>query len=536
VSKRIRQSRRRLLEAEIRRVPPARGAISVAVVYPNEYRVGMANLGLHALLELLHEHGQGTFEVDRCFLPARRELNEHARSGSPVPGLETGRALGQFDVLLVSLSFEPDLVGLVQMLKLSGVEPLAERRDHRAPLVVAGGVAPTLNPEPAAPFCDLIGLGEGEALLPGLLEVLAERPERRDLLEQVAATPGWYAPALGPAESPPPCARQPAALERPCMPAILTPAAAFSGHVDLEISRGCRWRCAFCAAGHVITPYRELQLKALEPALQWALGHRERVGLVGTDVSDHSGLEAIVRGVWDRGGQVALPSLRVEQLGDPDSAAARLISERPPRTVTMAVEAADEDLRKALNKRLADERLRQAARLLAGAGVSQLRVYLLAAVPGERWEHVEAMVALARDLVRLGPGGRLALSVTGMVPKPGTPMQWEPAPDRKYLRAVRDHLRANLPGREVELSFESPDWTRWQALLSLGGREVAPYVLDAVDRGWRRTLAVAAREVPLLSGRGRSFHDALPWDHVDHGVRRDTLLRARRKRLGASNA
>ena len=320
------------------------------------------------------------------------------------------------------------------------------------------------------------------------------------------------------------------------MPAILTPAAAFSGHVDLEISRGCRWRCAFCAAGHVITPYRELQLKALEPALQWALGHRERVGLVGTDVSDHSGLEAIVRGVWDRGGQVALPSLRVEQLGDPDSAAARLISERPPRTVTMAVEAADEDLRKALNKRLADERLRQAARLLAGAGVSQLRVYLLAAVPGERWEHVEAMVALARDLVRLGPGGRLALSVTGMVPKPGTPMQWEPAPDRKYLRAVRDHLRANLPGREVELSFESPDWTRWQALLSLGGREVAPYVLDAVDRGWRRTLAVAAREVPLLSGRGRSFHDALPWDHVDHGVRRDTLLRARRKRLGASNA
>ena len=530
-SKRIRNTLRGLLQAEVRRIPPATsGGLSVAVVFPNEYRVGMANLGLHALLEGLHEHGQGQLQVDRCFLPGRAELAEHLRTGAPVMGLESGRSLAQFDVLLVSLSFEPDAVGLVQMLQLSGLEPLADRRGERSPLVVAGGMAPTLNPEPVAPFCDLVGLGEAEALLPGLLAALVERPPRHELLQQASALPGWYAPALAPRAGPPTISRQHAPLQRPCMPAILTPGAAFSAHVDLEISRGCRWRCAFCAAGHVITPYRELQLEALEPAIQWALEHRDRVGLVGTDVSDHSGLEAVVRGVWDRGGQVALPSLRVEQLGDPDSAAVRLITERPPRTVTMAVEAADEALRRSLNKRLDDARLRSAAQLMADAGVSQLRVYLLAAVPGERWEHVEAMVELARDLVRLGPGGRLALSVTGMVPKPGTPMQWEPAPDRRYLRAVRDHLHAHLPRPDVELTFESPDWTRWQALLSLGGREAASHILDAAQRGWRRTLARAAREVPLLLGTGRSRDDALPWAHVDHGVGHDKLWRARTRR------
>ena len=548
MSERIRQTLRLLLEAETRRLPATpSGGLAVAVVYPNEYRVGMANLGLHALLEVLQQQGQGRFEVDRCFLPGRREMAEHQRSGAPVLGMETGRSLAMFDVLMVSLSFEPDAVGLVQMLQLSGVEPLAERRDERAPLVVAGGMAPTLNPEPLAPFCDLIGLGEAEALLPALLEALAERPGRRELLEQAATLPGWYVPALlsdsaaearagagdekGRPAARPLVIRQHAPLERPCMPMILAPGAAFSGHVDLEISRGCRWRCAFCAAGHVITPYRELLLEALEPSLAWALAQRGKVGLIGTDVSDHSGLEAIVRGIWDRGGQVALPSLRVERLGDEDSAALRLIRERPPRTVTMAVEAADEALRRQLNKRLDDDRLRQAAENMAAAGVANLRVYLLAAVPGERWEHVEAMVDLARDLVRLGPGGRLALSVTGMVPKPGTPMQWEPAPDRGYLRRVRDHLRAHLPGKDIELSFESPDWTRWQALLSLGGRETARYILEAAERGWRRTLKGAADEVPLLQGQGRARADALPWARVDNGARHDKLWRARVKRM-----
>ncbi len=530
MSKRIRQSLRRLAEAEIRRLPRlASGAGSLAVVYPNEYRTGMANLGLHALLEAAHDHGGGRFSVDRCFLPGARDLAEHRRAGTPILGLESGRSLAAFDALLVSLSFEPDAVGLVQLLALSGVEPLAARRDERAPLVVAGGMAPTLNPEPLAPFCDLIGLGEAEALLPGLLEALLEEPDRSSLLERMAKQPGWYAPALAP-DHPPPCARQHVTLTRPSMPAVLAPGAAFAGHVDLEISRGCRWRCAFCAAGHVVTPYRELQLEQLEPALGWALKQRGRVGLVGTDVSDHSGLEAIVRGIWDRGGEVALPSLRVEQLADAHAAAARLIAERPPRTVTMAVEAADAGLRRALGKRLSDEQLLAAARNMAAAGVANLRVYLLAGVPGERWEHIEAMVDLARELVAAGPGGRLTLSVTGMVPKPGTPMQWEPAPDRRYLRRVRAHLRAHLPRKEIELSFESPDWVRWQALLSLGGREVADRILAAADEGWRRTLTRAAREVPLLQGQGRDPDQPLPWAHVECGPGHDKLRR-RRARL-----
>ena len=530
MSRRIRQALRRRAERELRRLPPWPGGPKVAVVYPNTYRVGMANLGLHAVLEQLAGRA---LEVDRFFLPDRELMQEHLRSGTPPLGLERAQPLGQYDLLLVSLSFEPDMVGLVQLLRLAGLEPLASRRPAGAPVVAAGGLVPTLNPAPLEPLCDLIAVGEAEALLPPLLEALEQGAAGRAALVPYAATlPGWYAPQLqsaSPGAERPRCQRQHAALAHPCYPTVLAPEAAFAGHLDVELSRGCRWRCRFCAAGHVVTPYRELDVDALEPALAWAFEHQRRVGLVGTDVSDHSRLEPIARRVWDAGGELALPSLRVERLAQADSAAARLVAHRPPRSVTMAVEAASGRLRRALDKRLEHDAILRAAENLGGWGVQRLKVYLLAAIPGERWEEIERVADLAHDLLRVGPPGRLALSVTGMVPKPGTPMQWDPAPDRAYLRRVRAHLRRALPRDRVELNFESPDWTRWQALLSLAGAEAAELLLLAADQGWRRALARAAAESPLLQGQGRAADDPLPWDHLDRGPARDALARRRKQ-------
>jgi len=497
---------------EIRRLPPAtEGELRVAVVYPSEYRVGMSNLGFHVVLELLLLARR--FAVDRFFSP---EGKGEAR------GEETGRSLAEFDALLFSVSFEPDAVGLVRMLRDARLEPLASRRRGRDPLVVAGGMAPTLNPEPLAPFCDLIGIGEAEALLPPLLERLT--PRREATLEACRGLPGWYAPADGPHA----VTRQHATLERPASPVVLSSDAAFGSHVDLEISRGCRWRCRFCAAGHVVTPYRELELEQLEPALQWGLTHRRRVGLVGTDVSDHRGLERIAHRVWELGGEVALPSLRVERVARRSGAAARVLFARPPRTLTLAVEASSESLRRALGKRLSPDRVLRAAALAAEAGVQQLRIYMLVGVPGERWDEVEGIVPLVHQLLEVGPPGRLTLSVNGLVPKPGTPLQWEPPPSRDYLRRARELLRRRLPRQRVELLFESPDWTAWQGLLSLSGREAAEHILMAVEQGWRRALALAFTTAPLLQeGGSRGVGGPLPWDAIQHGTQRCALLEQR---------
>jgi radical SAM superfamily enzyme YgiQ (UPF0313 family) len=481
------------------------------VAYPNEYRTGMANLGLHAVVEQAMDLG---LAVDRAFLPDPRGLDEHRRTGTPLLSVEGERAVGEFDVIAFSISFEPDDVGMVQMLELAGLEPRADRRGERAPLVVAGGIAPTLNPEPIAPFCDLIGIGEAEALLPSLHQLLGQGLPKQEIVARARSLPGWYAPAFGPA----PVVHQRAPLVRPCCPVALASEAAFSRHVDLEISRGCIWRCRFCAAGHVVTPYRELGLGALEEAIRWAIRERGRVGLVGTDVSDHSELEPIVDAIRQWGGDVAFPSLRVESLRRKTGVAARLVKERPPRSLTMAVEAASEGLREALGKRLPEEHILEAARLAAEAGVHHLRLYLLVGIPGERWEEVEAVGDLARALLSCGLPGGIALSVNGLVPKPGTPLQWEAAPDRDYLRRARDALRRRLPRGPVELAFESPDWTRWQALLSLGGREVSETILEAARTTWRRALARAEPGVDFLLGKSRWPAGALPWAHIERGT------------------
>jgi radical SAM superfamily enzyme YgiQ (UPF0313 family) len=513
-----RKIRRQLLERETRRLAPAHeGRLRVAVAYPNEYRVGMANLGFQAVLEILL--GRPGVLVDRFFLPEEKTLSELRRGGAALRGLETGLPLPEFDLILFSISFEPDYVNLVTMLELGGVEPVAE--DREGPLVGAGGVAVTFNPEPVAPLCDLVGVGEAEALLPPLLDRLLEGGSREDLLRSARDVAGWYLPADGPHG----VSRQaPAELSQPRYPAVISPDSAFASHVDVEISRGCRWRCRFCASGYVVTPYREIGPDRLEEPLLWAVQRRGRVGLVGTDVSDHSQLSPIARKVWELGGEVALPSLRVESVARRSGAAAGLLREQPPQTLTMAVEASCESLRHGLGKRLSDEQVLRAAAIAAEVGVQRLRVYMLVGIPGESWEEVEGIAPLAAELSRVGPAGRPVLSVNGLVPKAGTPFQWEAAPSRAYLRRARDTLRRGLPRDRVELQIESPDWTRWQSLLSLGGREVAPYLRLAAREGWRRALASAGRESPLLAGQGRQPGDPLPWGHVERAVDEAALV------------
>lgn len=509
-------------ENEIRRVPPAnRGAIPVAAVYPHEYAVGMGNLGWQRLLETLHENG---LAADRAFLPPDKDLAALKKRGESVRGLETSLPLNEFAALFFSISFEPDYVGLVDLLTASGIAPRRRDRNKHSPLIIVGGIAPTLNPAPIAPFVDLVGIGEVEALLPSLLDLLKSGVNREDFLKQASALAGWYAPDYPPTEN---IARQHCLIEKPCYPVILSQSAGFANHVDVEISRGCRWRCRFCASGFVVTPYREHSLENLKEALSWALSLRKKVGLVGTDVSDHSQLEKIVHWIWEQGGEVAFPSLRVDALARSDGPAARLLAEKPPRTLTLAVEAASESLRAALGKKLSDEKIFNAVKNASAAGVEQLKVYFLVGVPGETEEELTAISELATELRRCGPKVGLEISVNGLVPKAGTPLQWEPAPDRKYLRDVQEKLRRELPYEGITLNFESPDWTRWQTLLSLGGEDTAEYIMLAANLGWRKALNQASSQVDVLQGRARRAADDLPWQFIEHSASHSLLIEER---------
>src|SRR5437879_4362391 len=102
------------------------------------------------------------------------EMQEYERTRTPLLSLESQTKLRDFDVISFSISCETDYVNLARMLQMSGVPVWAKDRTRHDPLIVMGGAASFLNPEPIAEFTDVIGVGEGEILGPKLIDVLLE--------------------------------------------------------------------------------------------------------------------------------------------------------------------------------------------------------------------------------------------------------------------------------------------------------------------------------------------------------------------------
>jgi len=174
------------------------GDISVCLVYPNLYRLGMANLGFQAAYEIFDRDPR--VAIDRAFLPDP-DLPVWTSSGpSSLLSFENARQLTNFEIVAFSVSFETDYLNLLSILKMAHI-PM--RRSDRArggfPLIVAGGSAVFLNPEPIADFVDLFLIGEGEELIPEFLgayeRARADAEDRAGLLVSVSAVAGAYVPA-----------------------------------------------------------------------------------------------------------------------------------------------------------------------------------------------------------------------------------------------------------------------------------------------------------------------------------------------------
>lgn len=473
-------------------------ALTYAVVYPNRRVVGLANLGLHTVAGIL-----GELPGAEC----------HVAFADSDGTLESGRGLGTYDVVALTLSFEGDYPEALRQLLRAGIPLHSHQRSADDPLVVAGGVAPSLNPEPLAPFADAIFLGEAEAGVAALHAFLAahrHRP-RPELLAALAdaALPGVYVPsryrvteegaairreALGGAPSrvdrvwaPPPW--PPAHSRR------LTADDAFGGAYLLEIGRGCPHACRFCATGYLHRPVRFLPAAALLPYLEEGVRTAGRIGFVSAAVSNHPELETLFEAVLERGGSFGVSSFRAESL---TPGRLELMRRGGLRTLTVALEAGTPALRRALGKDLTEQEVLDAAGLAGDAGLDGLRLYAMVGLPGEQDSDVEALAEVAVRVRRALGRGTLTLSVAPFVPKPHTPLQWAPMASEAVLRR-RLRLVESLGRRErgVQVLTEAPKGARVQGLLSRGSRAVAE-ALEAVARGgpWRTVLqSELARQV-----------------------------------------
>ncbi|MFQ5895024.1 MAG: radical SAM protein, partial [Nitrospinota bacterium] len=489
--------------------------------------LGMSSLGFQKLWGLFAAHPD--FSCERVF------LEEEGGAGELLRSLETHTPLREFDLVAFSLSFEHDYLNMVRMLRLGGIPPLRSERTHSQPLVLAGGVAPSCNPEPLAPIADLVVLGEGEgvpeelaaALQEGDLRRTGEKPSLR-----LAMVPGFYLPAgylceydrdgvlrrLEPKGGFPPLLSRRYLSDLDASPTrslVLTDRAELAHLFLLEAGRGGE-------AGLPPAPLRHRSTASLLEEVRLGLRFRHRVGLVGEASSLHPDLLPLAEQVRAGGGALSLTHLPLSVLTE--DLVARL-GEGALEGASLPVGGATERLRRLAGAGVSDEAVEEAVEVLLRGGVTEIRMSFLIGLPTEDREEVDGIHQLVRALKRRmararragGPQAALTLEIRTFVPRPSGPLAREAFEELESLKGKLRHLKALL-GREqwVRASFDLPKWAYIQCLLARGDRRVGELLVE-VDRlggDWRAACARKNLNPDYYVSRRWEEGDLLPWAHV----------------------
>ena len=542
------------------------GGIRVALVYPNRYAAGMSNLGFLLIYARINARPDALCE--RVFLSG--DGRRRAPPGGPGTGsrnppaegraLESGRPLSSFDIVAVSLSYENDLLNVPAILAAGGVPPFREDRaatGGRHPLVVAGGFAASLNPEPAGVFADAVVVGDGERALDRLLDHGPGPAGDPGYRRELCRIPGVYVPGGYRPEYAEPSARVrasgglptlraieplpgfPARVARevldlltlsPAPPVILSEETELGGMSLVETSRGCPRMCGFCAAAHACPAFREFPIERVRAAIDAAWPHRRKVGLIGAAVLDWRPFRELAREILDRGGTVSPASVRADLV---DEEIADILARSGHRTVALAPECGDARLRARVGKRVSDETFFSAGEILARSGIVSFKLYFLLGLPGvPREEEVggiarfletfrERVLAVARGVGRMGV---VTSVLSPFVPKPFTPLQWASMTPEEELRLREREVAAAVRAvPNVRVSASSPWDAVVQGYLGLSDRRVAAGLRAARPGRLPRSATGLAGELASVVFREKGGGEYLPWEVIDGGLRKDAL-------------
>ena len=527
-------------------VKPHGQRIRVALAFPNTYHIGMSNLGFQTVYRLFNEMDDVVCE--RVFLPPRQELQDQRAAGLKLLTIESQTPVKEFDVFALSVSFEWDYPNVLTLLRLAGM-PIyaAERQAGRDPLVVLGGAVTFVNPEPLALFADVIAAGEGEELVPTLVQRIREATGRESLLKALGQDRGFYVPSAWTPEYAPdgtlrgmtgdPARGGAAPVKKaavrttdlldPPHTQIFTPDTEFGSRFLIEVVRGCANLCRFCWAGYNYLPVRAFDTGRILALAEAARSHAHKVGLVSIALCDHPDIELILERLAGMGYSISPASLRLDDLNE--SIVRRLVTSGE-RGVTIAPEAGSDRLRRVINKTFTNEEILDKANLLFANGVENLKLYFMIGLPTETDEDLVAMRDLTAQLRGImlhhgrtrGRVGRIVASVNPLIPKPGTAYQWLPMEDPAITDKKAKRLKKLVADLDnVYFTVKSERHSFYQALMSLGDRRVAP-VIDMVERNggnWREAVEATGVDADFYIFRDRSQDTYLPWDVIDGGMK-----------------
>ncbi len=536
----------------------------IALVFPDIYDIGMSNLGLAILYELINDRPDALAE--RVYNPWIDMEVELRQAEIPLYSLETSHPVSEFDIVGFSLPYETLYTNMLNALDLAGIPLLSADRHESDALIIAGGQA-AYNPEPIYKFVDAFVIGEGEQVINEIIDVYQgwkrSSLSRQQLLVDLSSIIGVYVPSLyqvsyhqdGTVErvekqveqaSLPITKRIVPLLPPPPTRLIVPNIETVHNRIPIEIMRGCTRGCRFCHAGMVSRPVRERSVSTILEAIDQSLMHTgfEEIGLLSLSSSDYTHISELVQAITEKytGNHlgISLPSLRIASFS---VEIMDLLKDSRHGGFTLAPEAATEHMRNIINKPLTTAQLLETVNQIYSHGWTTVKLYFMIGHPEETLEDVSAIVDLCKLVLAeghktIGHRAKLNLGVSTFIPKPHTPFQWVACDSVEQIQAKQALLKQGLRNKDIKLTWTNPDVTMLEAWLSRGDRRMADVVYQAWLNGarfdawqdqfnftaWTKAFEIAQLDPSFYTHRPRSQDEIFPWDHISTGVRKKFLL------------
>ncbi|HWR05668.1 TIGR03960 family B12-binding radical SAM protein [Sporomusa sp.] len=549
---------------------PKSATVSFVLAMPDIYEVGMSNLGLKILYQILNQRPD-TF-AERAYAPWVDLEAEMRKNGIRLYTLETKRPVADCDIVGFSLQYELSYSNVLNMLDLAGVPLLAAERDETQPLVVCGGPC-AFNAEPMADFVDFFIIGEAEDVIGEVAAAVAAwkrsgKPSgKAGILCRLAEIQGIYVPSFYKAEYQ---ADGRWAEIRPLVPEakpIVTkrviqdldqvmfatkPIVPFieivHDRIMLELFRGCTRGCRFCQAGVLYRPVRERKMETLVNYVQELInntGYNE-ISLVSLSSADYSCLSHLITQLTTRfkeqGVSVSLPSLRIDSFSID---LAKQVQQVRKSGLTFAPEAGTQRLRDVINKGVTEADLIEAVSAAFTSGWSTIKLYFMIGLPTETDEDIAGIAVLAQQVADLykqikgRKGAKVTVSVSSFVPKPHTAFQWFGQDPVEEIERKQRLLRSLIKDRSISLSWHDARTSFLEGVFSRGDRRLGKVILRAWQNGakfdgwsehfkynvWMEAFAAENIDPAVYASRDRDNDENLPWDHLSSGVDKSFLTR-----------